>query len=88
MEFVCPADTAIEVALFRALLDICHRNNVASMQASCTEGGAWCKILQRLGFAAREQSTGPIVYSPKNTRWADILADKDLWWMTDGDREG
>jgi hypothetical protein len=88
VEFVCPTDAAIEVALFRALLEISRRCNAESLQASCMEGGAWCTILKRLGFAAREQSTGPVVYSPKNTKWADILTDRDLWWMTDGDRDG
>ena len=88
VEFVCPADSAIEVALFHALLDICHCNNVESLRASCIEGGAWCTMLKRLGFAPREQSTGPVVYSPKNAKWTDILTDRDQWWMTDGDRDG
>lgn len=87
-EFVCPADSAIEVALFRALLDVARRSNVESLQASCMQGGAWCTILKRLGFAAREQSTGPVVYAPKNARWADIVTARDQWWMTDGDRDG
>lgn len=88
VEFVCPEDNAIEVALFGALLDVSRRSDVDSVQASCIQGGAWCKILERLGFAAREQSTGPVVYSPKNAKWTDILTDKDQWWMTDGDRDG
>ena len=81
-------DAAIEGALLHALLDISRRYNVESLQASCMEGGAWCTILKRLGFAAREQLTGPVVYSPKNTKWADILTKGENWWMTDGDRDG
>ena len=88
VEFVCRADSTIEVALFNALLDVARRSNVESLQASCMEGGAWCTILKRLGFAGREQSTGPVVFSPKNAKWADIVTDRDQWWMTDGDRDG
>ena len=88
VEFVSPADNSIEVALFRAILQVARRNNVESLQASCIEGGAWCVILKRLGFAAREQSTGPVVYSPKHAKWTDILTDREQWWMTDGDRDG
>lgn len=88
VEFVCPSDTEIEVALCRALVDVARRGDVGSLQASCIEGGAWCAILERLGFVAREQSTGPVVYSPKNAQWADILTDRHQWWMTDGDRDG
>jgi len=88
VEFVCPTDAAIEVALLSALLKISRHCNAESLQASCMEGGAWCTILKRLGFAAREQSAGPVVYSPKNAKLVDTLTDRKQWWMTDGDRDG
>jgi hypothetical protein len=88
VELVCPADAAIEMAIFHAILAVSHRRNVESLQASCMEGDAWCTILRRLGFVEREQSAGPVVYSPKGAKWADILTDRDQWWMTDGDRDG
>jgi hypothetical protein len=87
-EFVCPEDATIEAALFRALLDISRRCKAESLQASCLEGGAWCTVLNRLGFTAREQSAGPVVYSPNGSKWNELLTDKDQWWMTDGDRDG
>ena len=88
VEFVCPENAQIEGALFRALVDVARRRDVDSLQASCIEGGAWCSLLKRLGFVAREQSTGPVVYSPKGGRWTDLLTDRNQWWMTDGDRDG
>lgn len=88
VEFVCPEDNAIEVALFRALLDVSRSIDAESIQASCMRGGAWSSVLERLGFVAREESTGPVVYSPKDGERTDVLTDKDQWWMTDGDRDG
>jgi len=88
VEFVCPAETAIETALASALVDISRRHNVESLQASCVEGSTWGNTLSRLGFSEREQSAGAIVYTPKDARWSDILTDKDQWWLTDGDRDG
>lgn len=88
VEFMSPADAAVETSLFNALIDVSRRCNVELLQASCVEGSAWCAILKRLGFTAREQSSGPVVYAPKQGKWADILTDKESWWVTDGDRDG
>lgn len=88
VEFLSPADAAVERALFRGVLDVAHESDAESLQASCADGGAWSATLARLGFSARERSTGPVVYSPKHARWTNILTDCDQWWMTDGDRDG
>ena len=88
VEFVCRPDPAIETALFRATIEVARSANVESLQASCIEASAWCKLLEGLGFVAREQSTGPVVYVSKKSSLSAILTDKDNWWITDGDRDG
>ncbi|MEO1201573.1 MAG: hypothetical protein AAFX10_02620 [Pseudomonadota bacterium] len=88
VEFESPDEVAVRSALMAAVARWSRRRGADGVQASALPGTAWHSMLAAAGFKAREESTGPVVYSKKDAPWCDLITDSGSWWMTDGDRDG